>query len=61
LPSTVSFEGRQCPAPADPGTVLRILYGDYLQLPPEHKRVSRHRFVAYLRDPDDRTPVGRTE
>jgi lipopolysaccharide cholinephosphotransferase len=51
VPSTVWFEGRQCPAPADPATVLRILYGDYLQLPPVDERVSRHRFVGYLREP----------
>jgi lipopolysaccharide cholinephosphotransferase len=48
VPSTVRFEGRQCPAPADPATVLRISYGNYLQLPPAQERVSAHRFVAYL-------------
>lgn len=60
-PSIVCFEGRQCPAPADPCTVLRIMYGDYLQLPPEDQRVSRHRFVAYLREPDVRTTPATTE
>ncbi|MBP3725591.1 MAG: LicD family protein [Bacteroidaceae bacterium] len=36
--STVTFEGHILPAPAQPGHYLKELYGDYMTLPPEHKR-----------------------
>lgn len=44
----LEFEGVRFPGPADPDTVLRSVYGDYWQLPPEHQRVTHHRFTAYL-------------
>ena len=34
----LSFCGHPFPGPADPDAYLRILYGDYLQLPPVEKR-----------------------
>jgi lipopolysaccharide cholinephosphotransferase len=49
-PETVSFEGRQMPAPHDADDVLRRIYGRYMELPPEHQRVTHHRFTAYARD-----------
>jgi lipopolysaccharide cholinephosphotransferase len=45
----VDFEGRQVPAPADTHDVLERIYGDYMTLPPENKRVTHHRFTAYAR------------
>lgn len=42
----VSFEGRTLVAPADYDTLLTSLYGDYMKLPPEDKRVP-HRMEAY--------------
>ena len=45
--STVSFEGRPFPAPADPDKYLRRIYGDYTQLPPEEQRHG-HEIISIL-------------
>ena len=42
-----SFEGRLYRIPDRYDHVLRGVYGDYMQLPPESERVSHHAFVAY--------------
>ena len=44
----VPFEGGFFPAPIGYDTYLSRLYGDYMQLPPEEKRVSQHNLHAYL-------------
>ena len=44
----VEFEGKQYPAPEGYDQWLRSLYGNYMQLPPEEKRVSHHQFVAWM-------------
>lgn len=43
----VEFEGRNFPAPEGYDKYLRHLYGDYMQMPPEDKRVSVHEFKLY--------------
>ncbi len=43
----VEFEGHVFPAPVGYEEILRQLYGDYMQLPPVEKRVSRHDYDAY--------------
>ena len=43
----VEFEGRLYKAPVGFDEWLRSFYGEYMQLPPEEKRVSHHSFVAY--------------
>lgn len=41
------FEGRHYRIPAGYDEYLREFYGDYMQLPPEEKRISTHIFKAY--------------
>lgn len=43
----IVFEGYHLKAPKDYDKYLRILYGDYMQLPPVEKRVAHHHFIAY--------------
>ena len=40
--ASLEFEGAQIPVPIAYDLVLKRLYGDYMQLPPEEKRVSHH-------------------
>ena len=44
----VPFEGGMFPAPIGYHTYLSKLYGDYMVLPPEEKRVSEHNLYAYM-------------
>ena len=41
------FEGKKYKIPSGYDEWLRKLYGDYMQLPPEDKRESTHKFKAY--------------
>ena len=44
---SVLFEGKEYRAPLDCDTYLSALYGNYMQLPPEEKRISTHNSQAY--------------
>lgn len=50
----VEFEGQSFSAVADYDTFLTRLYGDYMQLPPEEKRITHHSFKAYLSEPAEK-------
>ncbi len=50
-PIFLPFEGGMFPAPAGYDIYLKKLYGDYMQLPPEEKRVSNHAFVIWEKEP----------
>lgn len=45
-PSKVLFEGYEFMAPAKPEVYLTSIYGDFMQLPPEEKRIN-HEMLAY--------------
>ena len=45
----VEFEGILFNAPIGYNTILRIIYGDYMQLPPKEKQIGHHGFTAYWR------------
>lgn len=47
---TITFEGSTVRVPTSPDTVLRAVYGDYLELPPPEARVRHHTFTAYALD-----------
>lgn len=44
----VEFEGKFYKAPIGYDEWLRAFYGNYMELPPEEKRVSHHMFKAYV-------------
>lgn len=46
----IEFEGKKYKAPIGYDKWLRAFYGDYMQLPPVEKRVSRHSFEAYVKE-----------
>lgn len=50
---TVDFETIQLPIPVGCREMLSLLYGDYMQLPPEEERVCKH-LIFYSRDIDYR-------
>ncbi len=44
------FEGREYKAPVGYDAYMRRLFGDYMTLPPEDKRVTHHYFKAYRKE-----------
>ena len=46
----VEFEGKQFRAPIGYDAILTKIYGDYMQLPPEEKRVSHHSANTYWKE-----------
>lgn len=46
----MKFEDSEFCVPKDYKKYLRIVYGDYMQLPPEEKRVSEHKMVNVVID-----------
>lgn len=46
----VEFEGKWYPAPRKYDYWLRVLYGNYMELPPIEKRVHQHSFEAFYKD-----------
>lgn len=51
----VPFEDIQIKAIAEYDCYLKQIYGDYMQLPPEEKRVTHHMFRAYYKEDKERT------
>lgn len=49
----VEFEGMMLPAPFKWHEFLTSVYGDYMKLPPEEKRVSHHDFKVWLKSDKD--------
>ena len=45
----VPFENRKYLAPIGADQYMRRLFGDYMRLPPEDKRISHHSFTAYYK------------
>ena len=45
---SVTFEGKEYRAPLDCDLYLHTLYGSYMELPPEEKRISQHNSQAYF-------------
>lgn len=46
----MEFEGKIYNAPSGYDTWLTLAYGNYMQLPPEEKRISHHTFEAYINE-----------
>ena len=44
------FEGKKYKIPVGYDAWLRAFYGEYMRLPPEEKRVSHHRYEAYVHE-----------
>ena len=47
----LTFEGRSVPVPIGYDRVLRTMFGDYMQLPPEQDRKTHHTNKCYLKTP----------
>ena len=44
------FEDSNAPVPTGYDKILSSIYGDYMKLPPEEKRVTHHMYEAYIRE-----------
>ena len=42
----LEFEGKKYPAPREYDRYLKLVYGDYMKLPPKEKQVTNHNFVV---------------
>ena len=49
-PVTIQFEANTFYAPRAYKEYLSLLYGNYMELPPESQRVTNHSFKAYMRE-----------
>jgi len=47
------FEGKNYKCISDTDTYLHAVYGDYMTLPPEEKRVSNHLYTSYTEEKDE--------
>lgn len=52
-----TFAGSTYKIPQEYDAVLRMTYGDYMQLPPEEQRVSHHKYEAYYLGHTEETKV----
>lgn len=43
----LKFEDASFPCPRNYDHVLKVMYGDYMKLPPAEKQVSHHHFISY--------------
>jgi lipopolysaccharide cholinephosphotransferase len=41
-PKDIVFEGITVKGPQDPDGILKIIYGDYMQLPPKESQICKH-------------------
>ena len=48
------FEGKEFKAIAAYDTYLSSIYGDYMKLPPENKRIAHHTFKAFYKEDNDK-------
>jgi lipopolysaccharide cholinephosphotransferase len=48
----LQFEDASFAVPENYDEILRWIYGDYMQLPPESERIGHHYYHAYLKDSD---------
>ena len=44
----ILFEGKEYPCIKETDLYLKTVYGDYMQLPPEEKRISHHLYDSYI-------------
>ena len=45
----VEFEGKKYPAPIGYDMILKHIYGEYMILPPEEKRITHHSYIAWYK------------
>jgi len=60
IPSHLPFEGIDVPVPQDYDTILKLCYGNYMELPPEEKRVPHWGSISINSDSFifDNKPIG---